>query len=287
MRARLQRYPLAVFLVVTFAVTWGAWLGLAAAGARVGIGLSPIYLLGLLGPMLGALVATTVLEGRPGLRDLVVRMTRLRIHVRWWAIAVGLPLFIAGATHVVLVAYAMFLLAPLPLPSWAAFGQFTGFPITNPIVLWLLLVLVNGYGEETGWRGFLLPTLQRRYSPLVSSVVVAGIWAAWHIPAFVINVNYRAMPVAMVPMFFLGLLCGSLLLTWLYDAGRQSIALVAVWHGTFNLVSGTVAARGALSAVESTLVMTIAVVLVARELVAAQHERHGEPAHHDFTPAMH
>ena len=31
-----------------------------------------------------------------------------------------------------------------------------------------VVLLVNGFGEETGWRGFLLPAFQARFSPLVA-----------------------------------------------------------------------------------------------------------------------
>jgi hypothetical protein len=92
------------------------------------------------------------------------------------------------------------------------------------------------------------------------------------------------MPLAMIPMFALGLVSGSLFLTWLYNRGRQSIALVAIWHGTYNLLSGSVAARGALAAVESTVVMAVAAVLLVREVRAIHCERSGGLARHIMAP---
>jgi uncharacterized protein len=260
----LRRHRVACYLGVTFAVTWGAWLGLAAMGRTVTAGFSPLYMIGLVGPLLGAVVTTAIVGGRRGVRDLAAQMLRVRVGMRWWGVAAGLPLVIAATTYIVLTAYSMFMFAPVALPTTATLGQLTGFPITHPIVLAGLLIAINGFGEETGWRGFLLPALQRRWSPLVASLIVAVIWAAWHAPAFLINANYRAMPVAMLPMFFAGLVCGSLFLTWLYNRGSGSIALVAVWHGLFNLMTGTVGAGGALAAVESTAVMAIAIGLLVR-----------------------
>ena len=52
-------------------------------------------------------------------------------------------------------------------------------PWTAP--LWLLN---SGLGEESGWRGFALPMLQRRSSPRVASIVIASGWMIWHVPAF-------------------------------------------------------------------------------------------------------
>jgi membrane protease YdiL (CAAX protease family) len=42
------------------------------------------------------------------------------------------------------------------------------------------LMFFNATGEETGWRGFALPRLQARTSPLMSGVMIGVLWAAWH-----------------------------------------------------------------------------------------------------------
>ncbi len=277
MRELLRRHRVACFLAITFAVSWSAWL--LAGRAETGV-FSPLYLIGLLGPLVGAIVTTAIVDGRDGVEGLLGRMLRVRVGLRWWAVAIGLPLAVAAVGYVIVVAYSMFLLAPVTLPSVRAFGQFVGYPATNVLALAVMLIAINGFGEETGWRGFLLPTLERRWSPLRASLIVGGVWALWHVPAFAVNASYRAMPLAMLPIFFIGIVCGSLVLAWLYHRGRGSIALVAVWHGLFDLMSGTVAARGALAAIETTTVIVIALVLVSREVFAIELDRHGHHGHH-------
>ena len=38
----------------------------------------------------------------------------------------------------------------------------------------------NATGEEVGWRGFALPRLQARTSPLIAALIIALFWAPWH-----------------------------------------------------------------------------------------------------------
>jgi membrane protease YdiL (CAAX protease family) len=270
----LRAHPVTVYLLSTFAVTWGAWIPMAATDRPVTIGFSPRYLLGLLGPLVGAVLTTAIVDGRRGVVDLLQRMARFRVRPRWWAVALGLP---AGT---LVAALALLAANGAPLPAWSDFGRFNGFPITGPLALWALLVLVNGFGEETGWRGFLLARLGTTRSPLRASLLVAAVWALWHVPAFRVTETYRQMDNLAIPGFFVGLMAGSLFLTWLYHRSRSSILVVALWHGTFNLTSGTVAARGSIAAVESVVVMVIAAVLLLLELRAGRRERRGRRANH-------
>ncbi len=259
----LRRHPIGCYLGITFAVTWGAWLSLALTGRVVTVGLSPIYLVGLVGPLVGAIATSAIVAGATGVRALLARMLRVRTGARWWGVALS-PLAIGLVLGIGALLIATFGFGHEH--GWRDLGAFNGFPLTTPVVLWLLLVVINGFGEETGWRGYLLPHLQTRYSPLAASLIVGAIWCVWHVPAFAITETYRAMPAAMIPVFLLGILAGSVFLAWLYNRGKSSILLVAFWHGTYNLFSGSVAARGVFGAIETAVVMVIAAALVIAEL---------------------
>ena len=54
--------------------------------------------------------------------------------------------------------------------------QFSGIPAIS-LVSALLLILIGAVGEETGWRGYALPQLQRRFTPFASSLILAVLCA--------------------------------------------------------------------------------------------------------------
>jgi membrane protease YdiL (CAAX protease family) len=53
--------------------------------------------------------------------------------------------------------------------------------LSRPLMLILVAQFIGAPGEELGWRSFLLPYLQSRYSPSVAAVIVGVAWASWHI----------------------------------------------------------------------------------------------------------
>jgi membrane protease YdiL (CAAX protease family) len=107
------------------------------------------------------------------------------------------------------------------------------------------------------------------------------VWAAWHLPLFFVIRSYRDLGIAMLPGFLFGLACGAIILTWLVNRSG-SILMVALWHGSYNLVSGIVAARGMVAALVSVLVMVQAIVLVALDVRA---RRAGQPSPLGPSPA--
>jgi CAAX protease family protein len=64
-------------------------------------------------------------------------------------------------------------------------------------------------------------------------------------------------------------------LTWLYNGTGGSILACAVWHGLFNLATGTAAASGTIAALTSAFVTALALLIVGLELRA---RRRGEPS---------
>ena len=193
--ARLNVKALVVFFALAYALSWSWAIPLAAAHlvVRRGVGW-PTHLPALLGPAIAALVVTAWTMGRPGVRDLGARLVRWRVPVRWWLVAVSPVAFLGLALAAVAV-------AGQALPSVGDFGRFSGTPAIGLAGV-LLIIFAGAVGEETGWRGYALPQLQRRFSPLASSLILAGLWFGWHLPQFWVIATYRDFaPAGYVGMF--------------------------------------------------------------------------------------
>ena len=264
--------PLVAFFVLAYAISWAWVIPWAATGQTVGQGDAwPTHLPSLLGPMLAAFAVSWKYAGRDGPRSLLRRMFRWRIGWRWWIAALS-PL----GFFVVLLAGMAAVGAKLPAPG--ALAEFSGISKALGVVgVALTIIVVNGFGEETGWRGYALPTLERRFMPLTASLIIAILWAGWHVPPFVLLDSYRGVSVAMVPIFFFGLLCGSVVLTWMYNR-TGSVLAVAVWHGLYNVTGATAAATngtGAIAAAVWTFVVVFALALLAADW---RNHRAGRPS---------
>lgn len=225
--------------------------------SRNGVGW-PTHVPGLAGPALAAVLITAAVDGQAGLRDLWARAMRWRIGWRWWAL-------------VVVTAALALLGAVVPwvsggtVPGVAAFAKYSGAPSINVLAVVLLVLVVNGFGEETGWRGFAVERLSRAHAMVPTALIVTGMWAVWHLPLFWVVGNFRDLGASGAVGWLIGLTAGSVVLTWMYLRCGRSIALVAAWHTAYNLTSATAATAGAAAATSSTLVMVGAVAIVIRE----------------------
>ena len=57
--------------------------------------------------------------------------------------------------------------------------------IVNPV-----MGILQCFGEELGWRGYLLPKIGEWLSPLSASLVTGAIWGVWHAPIIAMGYNY-------------------------------------------------------------------------------------------------
>lgn len=256
LHALCRRHPLSVFCALAFAISWSYWLSLLGLGYRVEPGSSATHLPGLAGPFVAALIVTGLSSGRSGVRRLCLSCVTLpRPRLRTLALALS-PLVLGGAVFAVLAALGQ------ASPAYASFKTYPGAPQNWPLpAIALLALLLNGIGEEGGWRGFALAQLAARRSRLAAALGVAGLWMLWHAPLFALNQSMAALLGPTLLGWAVGLSAGAVVLAWLYFATR-SVLVVALWHTSFNFMVATMPGRGLVAAVLSTVVMILAVVCI-------------------------
>lgn len=259
MRDFARRRPILTFVVLAYAISWAYWIPLALSGAVVTPGGSVTHFPGLLGPAVAAFVTTALVSGGAGVRELGRRLVLVsRPARRFWAYALSPLGFIALALA---AAYSW-----RQLPAWSDFALFSGLPVLPLVAVLGLALLFNGYGEEIGWRGFLLPRLLERHGTVPSALIVALFWAGWHTPTFWSIEGYRSMGVpVLVGGFGLGLCAGSIVLAHISTRTQGSVLAAAVWHLTYNVGAATMASRGIVGAVSTACVQVWAVIIVVQE----------------------
>ena len=111
--------------------------------------------------------------------------------------------------------------------------------INNPLQIlgFALLGLGAGFGEELGWRGFLLDTFQKYWSGLTSGLFTGVVWAAWHIPFALMNKQ------SIFSLFFINyvifVILLSVLITVIYNNNNRSILSAILLHGMVNFTKYT------------------------------------------------
>lgn len=95
---------------------------------------------------------------------------------------------------------------------------------------------VAGFGEELGWRGFLVKEMKNR-SFLSASLLIGLIWGVWHAPLILMGHNYPQHPNWGVLMMILWCILLSPLFLYITIKARSVIA-AAIMHGTLNATAG-------------------------------------------------
>lgn len=253
----IGNHPLTSFFLLAWLASWIFMVPLALAKhGRIAPLPGWLHYLSAYGPLVAALMVSAQAEGRAGIRAWWSRVGRWRAGPGPWALAFSpllLYLVAAWAERVVHGAW----------PDVQLLGRINFLP---DLGLWALpLWLLNsGLGEESGWRGYALPMLQRRWSPRLASVVIAGAWMVWHVPAFFYLPSYENLGPGMVIGFFVGVLTGSFLLTWLANRSAGSALLPVVWHGLFNWTTAPPSSGGLVAAVSSTTITVLGIIAAWR-----------------------
>ena len=95
---------------------------------------------------------------------------------------------------------------------------------------------VFAFGEELGWRGYLLKALQNK-KLLPISLIIGTVWGLWHFPLILIGHNYPQHPVAGVGMMVIFCILLSPMMIYIVIKSK-SVITAAIFHGSNNAIGG-------------------------------------------------
>lgn len=236
-RSFLERYPIGIYYVITFAVT--IVLGGAYQFTQNAF-VSPQY-----APTIG-LIAIGLLSKK---WDAWKKIN--------WGLSVGykdtLWLFAA-----LLLPLSVILGSSLVMSSLGE--RFVPWHDTaGGCVLTVVTTILGCIFEEIGWRGYLLPKFRERQTAFRSALAVGLLWGIWHC-RFESGVLGFVLFVSMIT-------CFSVLMTWIYTKTKGNLLCMMVFHLGIN-AGGIVLLQQRIGALFYGLSTVVGVLIVALILIA-------------------
>jgi len=246
--------PTLAYVMLALGLAWlvalPLWLGDGLATPFAGL-LLPVIMYT---PALAVLVVMLVMRPVPrGQRLRFLGMWPLRPAKRViWLSVIGL----FGTIAVVLLSLAVAALlgwVSLDLVNFSGFAEMlrstpagpVDLPPLGLVVLAQLISMpiaaatinaVAAFGEEIGWRGFLVPAL-RRFGTWPALLMSGAVWGLWHAPIILLGYNFARTDLTGVLLMTAGCVAWGVLFGWLrLRSGSVWPAVFA--HGALNAAAG-------------------------------------------------
>jgi uncharacterized protein len=207
-----------------YAMTLGQSLGIALF-LSPGLGMLSLLLV-MMTPLVSVLIMKLIVTREGWSLDGWSDLGLQRLGLRQWIVAAGLPIAVLAVAYGVVWSTGI---AQLDLSRMSLWGPWDG------ILINVAISLVLCFGEEIGWRGYLLPKLMvlgHRPALLISGLLQA----VWHVPFIVFTSLYHGdgnvwivVPLFLSTMTIAGILFGYLRLA----SGSVWPAVIA--HAVFNI----------------------------------------------------
>ncbi len=234
MKNFIKQHPVLSYYLLVFAISWGGILiliggpgnipGPKAQAEKLFV---PALIIMFAGPFISGIIMNFLIDGKEGLRKLRSHLFNWRVKNHWYAIAVFTgPLLVAA----ILFGLSIFNQEFLP-------GIVTAKDKISLIIFGIAWGLIGGgLLEETGWTGFAVPQLRKRYSILSTGLIVGILWGIWHFMIAFWSINYMAgtdsstMFVAgFLAFYLLALPAYRVLLVFVYDR-TKSLPVIMLMH---------------------------------------------------------
>ncbi len=224
------------FVAIAYGISWICWLPIIKF-IPLNLSESPkfvifLFVVGVYSPTVSAILCSAVISGRSTVKALIKKYFLWRVEVLWYIAAI---LFFPLVYILCIFFYKI---------SYGSIGsiQYGVLPIIPVLVF--VSIFFGPLGEELGWRGFLLPFLERKYGVIKGSIVIGIIWTFWHAPLFWAKSGtaISGYPVTFlsVTIYLLFITGSSFIFTWLYSRTNGSVLLSILLHLSMN-ASGSIA----------------------------------------------
>lgn len=224
------------FFLLTFVYSWTLWLPFVFAGIS-GVKISGTFsalrnsatMLGAFAPLLAAITMIAWKAGWSEVKKYLQQAFNLRAKIRYFALAVVLPLIITAATHYIANFTGIDRLPRTLLPE--------NLPVPAIILIipyFLAMLVVGGGQEEFGWRGYAQEPLQQRFGMLGGSIVLGTIWGIWHLPLwFMPGEGHSNYPFLAFLLYTISL---AVIMGWMYNASGKKLVITWITHAMSNTV---------------------------------------------------
>ena len=205
----VARHRLVSFFVLAYVLAWWSW-------PLDQMDIWPRQAFNAIGALLAALIVIAVADGRAGFAELGRRMIRWRVPWYYYAFALLLPVAVRVLTGT--------LNGAAPSPDWFALSW-------SSFALWFLFRLINPLdgpmAEEPSFRGYALPRLEERRSPLASAAILGVLVAGWHLP-LAAEIGWIGFATTFVITF---------VYVWLFNRTGGSVLLVLLFHNAQGFIT--------------------------------------------------
>ena len=229
---------LKLYIAITFGLIWAAGLAFYLLGTNVASFAGAAQLWASL-CMFIPLVATLICQKsskEPLLRNVGVSW---KVN-RWWF--VGWLIFPVIAMLTLLFTYWISGLNNTDIDVTLPFSTVNGpvgvsaFVLLSGMLAGATINALFAFGEEVGWRGYLLKQFEGR-SFLGTAFVIGIIWGLWHAPLILMGHNYPQHPQWGVLMMVGVCILMSFIIQY-FRVKSDSVIVAAIMHGTCNGVAG-------------------------------------------------
>ncbi|MHC1702932.1 MAG: CPBP family intramembrane glutamic endopeptidase [Tenuifilaceae bacterium] len=229
----VNRYPVIIYCLIAFSITWGLKLLYVWYKGKFGIPLLNFSLLASFGPTISALVLVRVTEGIDGIVRIFRSLVDIRVGIGWILLA---------------ALYEPIIFGSITLGYWLFYGTFpttVGISLIPDIGLYLGTFIVGlfmwGVSEEIGWRGWMLPKLQKKLSPLLASIVLAIVASLWHLKPNLLSDVFKSVEGPILYVYcpeiverFVISIPFTMVITYIFNSTKGNLFLMLCFHSASN-----------------------------------------------------